>query len=75
MHPEVKSGKPGQCSKCGMDLVNADESSTSCCSKHAVEADVSGMDEEKPKPFVERFLYDLGKKDFERNKGKKKGCC
>ncbi len=24
MHPEVKSGKPGKCPKCGMDLVKKD---------------------------------------------------
>ncbi len=24
MHPEVKSDKPGKCSKCGMDLVKTD---------------------------------------------------
>ena len=25
MHPEVKSDKPGNCPKCGMDLVRSDE--------------------------------------------------
>lgn len=54
-------------------------SKSSCCSV----SDASKKEgnkttgQENPKSFVGRFLYNTGKKDFEKNKGKSKGgdCC
>lgn len=76
MHPEIVSDKPGSCPQCGMKLVGAGESSSGpCCSEQAAGVGAIGKDEKRPESFIKRFLYDFGKEDFERNKGKKKGCC
>lgn len=55
------------------------KSESSCCS----DSDTSKKEENKitgqeiPKSFVGRYLYNMGKKDIEKNKGKSKGggCC
>lgn len=75
MHPEVISDKPGNCPKCGMEPAGADgNTSMSCCSNHSAGDQSTGEEEKRPKSFVGRFLYDMGKKDFDQNK-RKKSCC
>lgn len=61
-----------------------------CCSDDSASTQNRSSDEEAgekeenktngqeiPKSFIGRFLYNAGKKDFEKNKGKAKGggCC
>ena len=51
-----------------------------CCGSHNDQKDnkqETGNSEETPKGFVGRYLHNLGKKDFEKEKqgGKSKGGC
>ncbi len=59
-----------------------------CCSSHSKKGSMNKADMKKdtmPKSFAKvlfgqdsligRYLYNLGKADFEKNNGKKKGCC
>lgn len=48
-----------------------------CCSNHSKkDSDAEGDQKGKePKSFIGKYLYNLGKKDFEKNGSKKKGCC
>lgn len=52
---------------------------TDCCSSHSKTENFEQMaEEEPPKSFVGKFLYNLGKKDYEKEvkKGNKdKKCC
>jgi len=48
-----------------------------CCSNHSKTGKIKEADTKKdatPKSLVGRYLYKLGKSDFEKSKGKK-GCC
>ncbi|MDO8340563.1 MAG: hypothetical protein Q7T59_01170 [Candidatus Woesebacteria bacterium] len=46
-----------------------------CCSKHLKTKRKEIKVEEEPKSFFAKFLYKLGKDDFEKNKDKKRNCC
>lgn len=52
---------------------------TDCCANHSKKEDVESIVEEKPpKSFFGKFLYNLGKSDYENERQKKdhkKGCC
>ncbi len=56
-------------------------SALGCCSEEDVQEGESVSEEDSQdapsKSFIGRFLYNMGKKDFEKNKGKSKGggCC
>ena len=50
---------------------------SSCCSKHSKKGNMNKADMKKdmmPKSFLGRYLYKLGKADFEKG-NRKKGCC
>lgn len=50
----------------------------SCCSSHSKHPKKEMADkivaESEPKNFVGKFLYRMGKSDFEKGKGKHEGC-
>lgn len=92
MHPEIVSDKPGKCPKCGgMDLVPLDEiekngghgchdhSMSHGCGCHGDEDKNKEMknSDQPSKSFIGRYLYNLGKKEHEKEKqrGKHKGGC
>lgn len=93
MHPEVVSENKGKCPKCGgMDLVPMDEiekdgghgchnhSASHGCGCHGDKDEKKEMDnpDKPPKSFIGRYLYNLGKKDLEKEKQSGKhggGCC
>ena len=48
-----------------------------CCSSHPKKDSDAGSSQKdkEPRSFIGKYLYNLGKKDFEKNGSKKKSCC
>jgi len=50
---------------------------SNCCSNHSKKGKIKEIDIREdimPKSFIGKYLYKLGKADFEKS-NKKKGCC